>query len=109
MPAAGPGQDGEAASERPGSAARGAHHAARSPALRALGGPRGVRVRRTLTTAAATALLGLGGVALATPAQAEADVHLLGGVADAVVNRTIGAQLLRTELVRTDDPLRGII
>ncbi|MER5780580.1 hypothetical protein ABT104_02455 [Streptomyces mobaraensis] len=77
--------------------------------LRALGGPRGVRVRRVLTTAAATALLGLSGVALAAPAQAEADVHLLGGVADAVMNGTLTAQVLRTDLVHVINPLQGII
>ncbi|MFI0742557.1 hypothetical protein ACH4PU_31440 [Streptomyces sp. NPDC021100] len=77
--------------------------------LRALGSPHGVRVRRMLTTAAATALLGLSGVALAAPAQAEVDAHLLGGVADAVMNGGIAAQVLRTDLVRLPNPLQGIV
>ncbi|MBC2875724.1 MULTISPECIES: hypothetical protein [Streptomyces] len=80
----------------------------------ALGSPHGVRVRvrvrRVLATAVATALLGLSGVALAAPAQAEVDAHLLGGVADAVMNGGITAQVLRTDLVHhLPNPLQGII
>ncbi|WP_171166552.1 hypothetical protein [Streptomyces sp. I05A-00742] len=67
------------------------------------------RVHRVLVTAAATVLLGVGGVALAAPAQAEADVNLLGGVATVGMNGVVEVRVLGATLVNLNNPLNGVV
>ncbi|MGK5640782.1 hypothetical protein ACSNOK_21080 [Streptomyces sp. URMC 126] len=84
-----------------------ARHIPRTRWVPRVGGTR--FVHRLLATAAATTLLGLSGAALAAPAQAEVDSNLLGGVARVGMNGTVTAQILQVDLVRLDNPLRGIV
>ncbi|MFI0911426.1 hypothetical protein [Streptomyces abikoensis] len=65
--------------------------------------------RRALTTAAATVLLGLGGAALATPAHAEVDGTVLGGLATAHGNGVVDAAALGSRLLHLANPLEGLI
>ncbi|MEU3353556.1 hypothetical protein [Streptomyces sp. NPDC037389] len=66
-------------------------------------------LRRVLTTAAATFLLGLGGAALATPAHAEVDGTVLGGLVLAHANKVVDVDALGTPLVRLNNALEGLI
>ncbi|MBF6044497.1 hypothetical protein GO001_04565 [Streptomyces sp. NRRL B-1677] len=67
------------------------------------------RLRSALTTAAATALLSVCGVVLASPAHAEADVNLLGGVATVTLDGTIDVTLLGIPLPSLPNLLEGTI
>ncbi|GGP61881.1 hypothetical protein [Streptomyces abikoensis] len=66
-------------------------------------------LRRALTTAAATVLLGLGGAALATPAHAEVDANVLGGTATALADGVVAAGLLGNPLLQLPNPVEGVI
>ncbi|MGW1197746.1 hypothetical protein ACWD4B_18190 [Streptomyces sp. NPDC002536] len=67
------------------------------------------QVQRVLATVAVTAVLGLGGGALATPAAAaDVDVNALGGAATAVVDSFLGAGLLGIEIVHLPISLDNI-
>jgi hypothetical protein len=66
-------------------------------------------VHRTLTTAAATALLALAGAALAAPAHADADVNALAGALVAHANSVVAASVFGTDLVRLPDPVAGVL
>ncbi|MEV4506165.1 hypothetical protein [Streptomyces klenkii] len=67
------------------------------------------RLRSALATAAATALLTVCGVALASPAHAEGDVSLLGGVATVEADGTIGVTLVGIHLLTLPNLLEGIV
>ncbi|MDT0452319.1 hypothetical protein [Streptomyces hesseae] len=66
-------------------------------------------LRRALTTAAAAFLLGLGGAALATPAHAEVDGTVLGGLATVHDDGSTDVGVLGTNLVHLPNPLEGSI
>ncbi|MCC3778532.1 hypothetical protein [Streptomyces sp. UNOB3_S3] len=67
-------------------------------------------LHRVLTTAAATVLLGLGGAALATPAHAEVDGTILGGLAVLHTNQVADASALGTRVIHlANNPLEGLV
>ncbi|MFI9721480.1 hypothetical protein ACIHFE_17810 [Streptomyces sp. NPDC052396] len=66
-------------------------------------------VRRFLTTVAATALLCLGGAALAAPAEADVDANVLGGTVTALADGVITAGALGTQLVTLPNVADGIV
>ncbi|MFF4156069.1 hypothetical protein [Streptomyces sp. NPDC001678] len=66
-------------------------------------------LHRVLATAAATVLLGLGSAALATPAHAEVDGTVLGGLLTAHANDGIDAAALGGQLVHLMNPVEGLI
>lgn len=66
-------------------------------------------LRRALTTAAATLLLGLGSAALATPAHADVDAHVLGDTVTALADGVLSADLLGTHLVQLPNPVEGVV
>lgn len=68
------------------------------------------QVQRVLATVAVTALLGLGGGVLATPASAaDVDVSVLGDTLGAAADGVIGLTAVGTHLVTLPNPVGGTI
>ncbi|WP_424888461.1 hypothetical protein [Streptomyces sp. XH2] len=67
------------------------------------------RLRSALTTAAATVLLSVCGVALASPAHADVDASVLGGTVTALADGVIDVGLFSGRVLSVQNPLEGIV
>ncbi|MGW2600948.1 hypothetical protein [Streptomyces klenkii] len=67
------------------------------------------RLRSALTTAAATVLLSVGGVVLASPAHADADVNVLGDTVTVLADGVIDVGLFGGTVLSVQNPLEGVV
>lgn len=66
-------------------------------------------IRRALTTLAASVLLTVGGAALATPAHAETNINLLGGLVGATGDGTVALTSLGQPILALPNTLNGVV
>ncbi|WP_367135666.1 MULTISPECIES: hypothetical protein [Streptomyces] len=67
------------------------------------------RLRSALTTVAATVLLSVGGVVLASPAHADVDANVLGSTVTALADGVIDVGLFGGSVLSVQNPLEGIV
>ncbi|MCF3101170.1 hypothetical protein IPZ58_06195 [Streptomyces roseoverticillatus] len=67
------------------------------------------RLRSALTTAAATVLLSVCGVMMASPAHAEGTVHLLGDTVTVELDGVIEVGLFGGTVLSLQNPLEGVV